>query len=477
MPSVIGAWCKQLGHKVHYILYGGRSNLIKQIPEELDLVFISSFTFTAHLAYSLSNLLRSKGIVTVLGGPHARSYPQDSCKYFDYVVGLIDKDLLNDIISDCTQNQTSGIFLTGEKHLKSIPSVEERWEFIEIGFKHSPLIKLIPMLSSIGCPYNCDFCVDSTVPYEALNSDSIKKDFQFALSKFKRPRIGWYDPNFAVRFESIMEAIEESDPQRKIDFIAECNLSTLTETNVKRLRKNGFDTILPGIESWFAFDKKVGSVGIQGYEKVKQISEQVNMIHRIIPLVNVNFMFGLDSDQGPEPFELTKKFIDLTPGVYPVFVLLGVFGQAPPCNIKYQRENRIIPIPFHFHRSVHFINIKPKNYSWIEFYDYLIDMIKYCFSKRALYRRFISMKNGIPRWLILAQSASTGGFAKISHHSEVTLRLRTDQPFRRFFEQETLEIPDFFKERIKMDLGPELWSWLPKDSLEHDPNAYYESLT
>ena len=112
MPQVIGVWCKQLGHEVHYVLYGGRTNIIKQIPESLDLVFISSFTFTAHLAYSISNMLRSKGVVTVLGGPHARCYPEDSCKYFDYVVGLINKDLLIEFLEDYNQNNSSGLYLS-----------------------------------------------------------------------------------------------------------------------------------------------------------------------------------------------------------------------------------------------------------------------------------------------------------------------------------------------------------------------------
>jgi hypothetical protein len=475
MPSVIGAWCRQQGHRVHYILYGGRTNILKQIPDNLDLVMISSFTFTAHLAYALSNMLRSKGIVTILGGPHARCYPEDSSKYFDYVIGMINKELLIDILNGCLQYNSSGIYLSSDKHPKSIPSVEERWDFIEKGYYHSPVVKLIPMLSSLGCPYKCDFCMDSSVPYEEISIDSIKQDLQFALRKFKRPRIGWYDPNFGVRFNHIIDAIEESVPKNSIDFIAECNLSTLSESNVQRLKKNGFITILPGIESWNGYGNKVGTGGIEGYEKVRLVSEKMNMVQRNIPLVNANFLFGLDTDQGSDPFELTKRFLDLTPGIYPVFVLLGVFGRAPEANIQYQRENRLIPIPFHVHRSVHFINIKPKHYTWLEFYDYLIDLLKYAFSERALYRRFMAMKSRVPRWLILAQSISTGGYGKIAYHTEIAKRLRTDAQFRRFFEQETLEIPQFFKEKVKRDLGP-LWSWFPKGALEHDPNAYLNSI-
>ena len=36
---------------------------------------------------------------------------------------------------------------------------------------------------------------------------------------------------------------------------------------------------------------------------------------------------------------------------------------------------------------------------------------------------------------------------------------------------ETTELPEFFRERVKRDLGS-LWEWLPKGALFHDPNAY-----
>ena len=56
----------------------------------------------------------------------------------------------------------------------------------------------------------------------------------------KRPRVGWHDPNFGVRFDDYMDAIEEAVPPGSIDFIAESSLSLLTEPHLKRLQKNGF---------------------------------------------------------------------------------------------------------------------------------------------------------------------------------------------------------------------------------------------
>ena len=67
---------------------------------------------------------------------------------------------------------------------------------------------------------------------------------------------------------------------------------------------------------------------------MRQLSEQINMIMRHVPYVQANFVLGLDCDEGAEPFELTKKFIDLTPGVFPGYSLLTAFGRAAPLNLE-----------------------------------------------------------------------------------------------------------------------------------------------
>ena len=91
--------------------------------------------------------------------------------------------------------------------------------------------------------------------------------------------------------------------------------------------------MLPGIESWYDLGNK-SKTRRTGQDKVKQVSEHVNMILRYIPYVQTNFVLGLDCDKGPEPFELTKQFLDLSPGAFPAYSLLSAFGQAAPLNLE-----------------------------------------------------------------------------------------------------------------------------------------------
>ena len=473
MPQVVATWCEQQGHDVTLVTYTGRENLIEQLPKQVDLVFISSFTEAALLSYALSNLFQSRGAVTALGGPHARCYPQDAKKYFDYVLGFTDRALIDDVIRDCSPHRPVGWHLSAAHHPVELPGVSERWKYIEQTLRKAPIIKIVPLLSSLGCPYSCEFCIDSSVPFQPLNPGAVKEDLRFLLGKMKHPRVAWHDPNFGVRFDECMDAIEDAVPPGRVDFIAESTLSLLSEARVKRLARNGFKALLPGIESWFELGNKSRTGRITGIDKVRQVSDHVNMILRHVPYVQTNHIFGLDSDQGAAPFELTKRFLDLSPGAFPAYSMLSSFGQAAPLNLAFQRDNRVMPIPFHFLSNIQ-MNMKPKNYSWTRFYDHLIDVTEYSYSPRLIFRRFMANGGTIPRWLNVVRGLSSERFGRVAYFTEIRKRLDTDRPLRRFFEQDSDEIPQYFVERIRRDLG-HFAEWLPKGAIIHDPNAYLMS--
>ncbi|MGE5859493.1 MAG: radical SAM protein, partial [Ignavibacteria bacterium] len=63
MPQVIGVWSEEEGHNVTYICYTGKEDLISELPQNVDIVFIGAFTESAQTAYALSNLLRSRGAI------------------------------------------------------------------------------------------------------------------------------------------------------------------------------------------------------------------------------------------------------------------------------------------------------------------------------------------------------------------------------------------------------------------------------
>ena len=468
MPQVVAVWCEQQGHDVTFVCYTGMEDLVEELPSDVDLVFIGAFTEAAHLAYALSNLFRSRGAVTALGGPHARCYPHDARRYFDYVLGFTDLGVVRDVLEDCAPHRPLGAQLGAARQPAALPGVRERWKFIEPTLKKSPFLKLVPMLASLGCPYTCSFCIDSTVPHQPLDLDVMRDDLRFLLTRLRRPVVGWHDPNFGVRFQETMDAIEQAVPAGRIKFIAESSLSLLGEPNLQRLARNGFGAILPGIESWYEMGNKSKTGKQTGIDKVRAVADHVNLILRYIPYIQTNFVLGLDADEGQEPFELTKRFLDLAPGAFPGYSLLSAFGQAAPINVEYRRANRVLPFPFHFLNNNHAMNVKPLHYTWPDFYDRVIDLTRYSFSWRTIARRVRSTGGVRPRFMNLVRSVSSEGPGRLRYYTSIRRRLDTDPELRAFFDGETRRVPSFYVDRIRQSLGS-LWSWLPAGGIEHEP--------
>ena len=134
------------------------ANLQQELLGETDIVFIGAFTRSALTAYAISQMFRSRGAVTVLGGPHARSYPQDAAKYFDYVVGFTDKTLIQDILVDCAQHRPLGVQLAAARQPTELPGVKERWKFVEPTIAKAPTsFKVVPLIGHVGVPIPAGF--------------------------------------------------------------------------------------------------------------------------------------------------------------------------------------------------------------------------------------------------------------------------------------------------------------------------------
>jgi len=474
MPQVVAVWCQESGHRVDFVCYTGLEDLARELPRDCDLVFVCGFTQAAQLAYALSNLLRSRGAVTALGGPHARCYPEDAQRYFDYVLGFTDRPLIQDVLQDCARHRPLGLHLSAAGQPTALPSLAERWPFVAQTLRKAPLLKLVPMIGSLGCPYTCPFCIDSTVPFQPLAFAALQEDLRFLHKRVPRPRVGWHDPNFGVRFDDCMDAIEDAVPPGSIEFAAESTLALLTESRVRRLQRNGFKALLPGIESWFDLGQKSRCGGLKAEDRVRQVSAQVNMIMRHVPYVQVNFVLGLDCDEGALPFELTKRFIDLSPGVFPGYSLLTAFGRAAPLNLELQRSGRVVPFPCHFLDNNHAMNVRPLHYNWPEFYDHVIDLTRYTFAPRTMGRRFLANQDAVPRWLNLVRGVSSEGSGRLRQFRHLRRLLDTDHELRAFLDGASDHLPAYYAAIVQRDLGS-LWPWLPAGALHHDPLAYLKT--
>lgn len=467
MPQAVAVWCEELGHDVRYLCYSGGEDLL-EAAGDTDLLIIGGFTLSAFTAYAVSRLYRERGAITAMGGPHARCYPEDAARHFDYVLGFTTRDQIAELVGEAAPHRPLGRWLSAPVQPRQIPNLRQRWKFVAPNLARAGPIKIVPMIGSFGCPYSCSFCIDATVPYQPLDFEALKADLRFLATKLRNPLVGWHDPNFGVRFRDYLDAIEEAVPPGTMRHVAEMSLSLLSDDNLARLERNGFVGMLPGIESWFDYGNKSRATRASGAAKVEQVADHVNRILSRIPFVQTNFILGLDCDAGDEPFALTKRFLDLTPGAYPAFSLFTCYGRASPLNLELQRAGRVNAMAFHFLDSNHGMNVRPAHYGWPDFYDRVADITRHALGARGIWRRLAANRPGAAGLFNLFRGATTG---RPKYQAAMARMLRTDSAVHAYFEGEIRTPPEFFRARIRRDLGP-LFDALPPDALEHEPQAY-----
>ena len=212
-------------------------------------------------------------------------------------------------------------------------------------------------------------------------------------------------------------------------------------------------------------------------DKVEQVAEHVNMILRYIPYIQTNFVLGLDGDAGPEPFELTKQV--RRPGARRV-------SRPTRCSRRSAGRRRstsstsaparVLPFPFHFLNNNHAMNVRPKNYTWPEFYDRVIDLTRYSFSWRAIAPAVrAATATMIPKWMNVVRAMSSEGWGRIEYHTTIRRLLDTDRSVRDYLEGETDVLPAVLPRPHPPRPRRRCTSTCPTARCTHDPNAYLES--
>ncbi|MEV4315510.1 radical SAM protein [Actinocrispum sp. NPDC049592] len=441
-PQAISVWCRRMGHETFYATYYGLGRPHRLLPLDLDVVFISCYTQVSHLAYALAKLYRRAGIRTVIGGPHAKAFPVDCLRFFDLVVGESDPELITDILAG---QFDPGSMISAARPFDDVPTVEERMPEIRASaffLGRKPLmLSAVPMLASMGCPYRCDFCIDWNSTYRQLPADRLKADLRYLARNLPGRLIVFHDPNFAVKFDQVFEALEAQPPGERPPYIIESSLTVLRGDRPRRLRDTNCAMVAPGVESWTDYSNKAGVGRAAGVAKVERVAAHFAQLAENVPYLQANFMFGLDTDQGDEPVELTKRFMDLAPFAYPTINIPVPFG-GTPLHDELAAGGRILAaMPFSFYYAPYLVTTI-KHYDPISYYEKLVELYRHASSPAMLRRRLGTTANRTVGYVHRARTASFRSDVRSFEH--ILGMLRSDPGFLAFHEGRTGSLPAFY---------------------------------
>lgn len=449
-PQAVAVWCRQLGHQVFYATFYGHQDPKSLLPDDLDVVFIATYTRASALAYALAKLYRTGKTLTVIGGPHAKSFPTDCLRFFDLVVKDCDKALIADILRGAFDRHS---IVSSGRPLRDFPTVEERMPDIKQAVfpQGRPVrMSIVPMLSSIGCPYSCDFCVDWNSPYVLLPPEQLEADLRYLAKHWPGVAVAYHDPNFGVKFDQVLGVIEKIPECDRNPYIMESSLSILRGERLQRLKDTRCIYIAPGIESWTNYSNKAGVGAVVGRQKLAQVVEQFQTLREYVPGLQANFMFGTEADQGDEPVELTKEFVRAVPYVWPTVNIPTPFGNTPLYDRALAQGKILTSVPFSFYYTPYLVTTMP-NYSPVEYYDKLIDIYSAMTSATMLARRWVTKSTVVFSLLHTLRTFSLR--QDLATFRELRNRLKTDAGFRAFHEGGTDALPEFYHRRYEEKLG------------------------
>lgn len=274
-----------------------------------DIIGITAATNTIEEAYDLINKLEINSKI-VVGGPHTSILPERTlkeCSRLDITVKGEGEYVMLEIAQNKSLSKIKGISYRKNKKIitnkprQPIENLDElpfpARDLLPLNKYHSIGVRKYPfatLVTSRGCPFNCNFCVNYTVhgkKFRFRSVENIMKEVDELVHKYKVKEINILDDNFTL------------DPKRAEQFCDELikrnyNLiwktgngiraDSVNERLIRKMKKAGCYLLAFGIEAGNPEILKKVDKG----ETLEQIEKAVRLSQKYKILTEGFFMIG-----------------------------------------------------------------------------------------------------------------------------------------------------------------------------------------
>jgi len=356
-PIYLGTIAKQNGYDVSVL----NENILGRdvTQEELrsaDILGVSCISATVNrgkeIARAYKSARREAGLESraVIGGIHASMMPGDVKDDFDQVAVGECEEVILDILSG---KRAEKIVEGGRPtELDRIPIPD--FSIIKEGEK----IDIIPVMTSRGCPYNCNFCSVTEMfgrKYRAQSPERVLEEIvaheTHASGSGGGKRIFFVDDHFAAdmkRSNALM------DMMKYMGFSLNWSAQVRTEVTkrpefVRKMKEAGCDTVYVGFESINPETLKDMNKG----QEVRDIERSIRVFHDNGINVHGMFMLGGDTDTR-DVFPRTSEFCI---GNKVDYVQYSVITPLPGTSFyrNIERQKRLLHKKWDYYEGMHVV--------------------------------------------------------------------------------------------------------------------------
>ena len=221
-----------------------------------DLVGISFMTMYAMRAYELADAIRTRGIPVLLGGAHPTALPEEAIEHADCVVRGEAERTLPELL---TNGRVEGIVeAVPEMDLDTLPMPNREALDLHFYAHHGEEIaglsyRSLGLISSRGCPYRCDFCLNSrrATPLRFHSPERVIEEVAYLAGRYPIEAIAFYDELMATdvkRFAAICEQLIAADLHH-LRWECQAHSRIIRDDMLELMKRAGCEQVAIGFES------------------------------------------------------------------------------------------------------------------------------------------------------------------------------------------------------------------------------------
>ncbi|MGA2532155.1 MAG: radical SAM protein [Candidatus Aminicenantales bacterium] len=299
MPQLALIILQGLTPKEHQVVTVDEEAEDIDLAHDCDLVGISFMTSNASRAYWLAQEFKRRGRTVVLGGVHPTLLPDEALPYADSVVVGEAEGVWAKLLEDYQNGCLKKIYHNPRPDL----SVYVPKDFSKVVKRR--LFALVPIMTSRGCPYHCDFCCVTDLFGKEIRHvpvDNVVRD----IEESGRKHFIFLDDNIIGHPSYAKELFAALKPL-KISWVGQSSISMLVNDDelLKLAAESGCKGLFIGLES--VKEAQMNSLR-KSFKSLEGLEHALKKMRKAGIFALASMIFGFDEDT-KDVFDDTVKFL------------------------------------------------------------------------------------------------------------------------------------------------------------------------